>query len=145
MDETYDAIVLGTGLKECIISGLLSVDGLKVRERRRESGRAGACFVFCFLFPFRACVRGASLPSDPRTSTNPDTVHWRVVEKEKKRRAAPGNRKKRSAPMVIHRNPLSPLPLVVSSLISLHTHTHAHTHRSSTSTATTTTAASLPP
>jgi hypothetical protein len=32
MDETYDAIVLGTGLKECIISGLLSVDGLKVCE-----------------------------------------------------------------------------------------------------------------
>ncbi len=30
MDESYDAIVLGTGLKECIISGLLSVDGLKV-------------------------------------------------------------------------------------------------------------------
>jgi hypothetical protein len=31
MDEKYDAIVLGTGLKECIISGLLSVDGLKVQ------------------------------------------------------------------------------------------------------------------
>jgi hypothetical protein len=31
MDETYDAIVLGTGLKECIISGLLSVSGMKVR------------------------------------------------------------------------------------------------------------------
>lgn len=31
MDEEYDAIVLGTGFKECIISGLLSVDGLKVR------------------------------------------------------------------------------------------------------------------
>lgn len=30
MDETYDAIVLGTGLKECIISGLLSVDKQKV-------------------------------------------------------------------------------------------------------------------
>lgn len=30
MNEEYDAIVLGTGLKECIISGLLSVDGLKV-------------------------------------------------------------------------------------------------------------------
>ena len=29
MDETYDAVVLGTGLTECIISGLLSVDGLK--------------------------------------------------------------------------------------------------------------------
>ncbi len=32
MDESYDAIVLGTGLKECILSGLLSVDGLKVRD-----------------------------------------------------------------------------------------------------------------
>lgn len=34
MDEEYDAIVLGTGLKECIISGLLSVSGMKVRQRR---------------------------------------------------------------------------------------------------------------
>ena len=32
MEEAYDAIVLGTGLKECIISGLLSVDGYKVRS-----------------------------------------------------------------------------------------------------------------
>lgn len=31
MDEHYDAIVLGTGLKECILSGLLSVSGMKVR------------------------------------------------------------------------------------------------------------------
>ena len=30
MDEEYDVIVLGTGLKECILSGILSVDGLKV-------------------------------------------------------------------------------------------------------------------
>lgn len=30
MDQEYDAIVLGTGLKECIISGLLSVSGMKV-------------------------------------------------------------------------------------------------------------------
>ena len=30
MDEIYDVIVLGTGLKECILSGLLSVDGKKV-------------------------------------------------------------------------------------------------------------------
>ncbi|GFP97209.1 guanosine nucleotide diphosphate dissociation inhibitor 1 [Phtheirospermum japonicum] len=30
MDEEYDVIVLGTGLKECILSGLQSVDGLKV-------------------------------------------------------------------------------------------------------------------
>jgi hypothetical protein len=29
--ESYDVVVLGTGLKECILSGLLSVEGLKVR------------------------------------------------------------------------------------------------------------------
>ncbi|THU54680.1 hypothetical protein C4D60_Mb10t27690 [Musa balbisiana] len=33
MDEEYDVIVLGTGLKECILSGLLSVDGLKLWKR----------------------------------------------------------------------------------------------------------------
>jgi len=30
MNEEYDAIVLGTGLKECILSGMLSVSGKKV-------------------------------------------------------------------------------------------------------------------
>ena len=35
MDESYDAIVRGTGLKEFILSGLLSVDGLKVRDLYR--------------------------------------------------------------------------------------------------------------
>lgn len=29
-DGKYDAIILGTGLKECILSGLLSVQGKKV-------------------------------------------------------------------------------------------------------------------
>ena len=29
-DGEYDAIVLGTGLKECVMSGLLSTQGLKV-------------------------------------------------------------------------------------------------------------------
>ncbi|KAG5529593.1 hypothetical protein RHGRI_030097 [Rhododendron griersonianum] len=37
MDEEYDVIVLGTGLKECILSGLLSVDGLKLWKRFRGS------------------------------------------------------------------------------------------------------------
>ncbi|KAG4921058.1 hypothetical protein JHK82_049995 [Glycine max] len=32
MDEEYDVIVLGMGLKECILSSLLSVDGLKVLD-----------------------------------------------------------------------------------------------------------------
>merc|ERR1712188_301664 len=36
MDESYDAIVLGTGLKECILSGLLSVSGMKVLHMDRN-------------------------------------------------------------------------------------------------------------
>ncbi|EER92083.1 hypothetical protein BDA96_01G352300 [Sorghum bicolor] len=41
MDEEYDVIVLGTGLKECIISGLLSVDGLKVLHMDRNDYYGG--------------------------------------------------------------------------------------------------------
>jgi len=42
MDEEYDCIVLGTGLKECILSGLLSVDGLKVLHMDRNNYYGGA-------------------------------------------------------------------------------------------------------
>ncbi|KAJ8949852.1 hypothetical protein NQ318_010486 [Aromia moschata] len=44
MDEEYDAIVLGTGLKECILSGMLSVSGKKVLHVDRNKyygGRVG--------------------------------------------------------------------------------------------------------
>jgi len=41
MDDTYDVIVLGTGLKECVISGLLSVDGLKVLHLDRNGYYGG--------------------------------------------------------------------------------------------------------
>jgi len=41
MDEQYDAIVLGTGLKECVLSGLLSVDGLKVLHMDRNGYYGG--------------------------------------------------------------------------------------------------------
>jgi hypothetical protein len=40
-DGKYDAIILGTGLKECILSGLLSVKGKKVR--REGEGRVRMC------------------------------------------------------------------------------------------------------
>lgn len=30
MEDEYDVIVMGTGLTECILSGLLSVEGKKV-------------------------------------------------------------------------------------------------------------------
>ncbi|KAI5061877.1 hypothetical protein GOP47_0023091 [Adiantum capillus-veneris] len=41
MDEEYDVIVLGTGLKECILSGLLSVDSLKVLHMDRNDYYGG--------------------------------------------------------------------------------------------------------
>ncbi|XP_044490846.1 guanosine nucleotide diphosphate dissociation inhibitor At5g09550 [Mangifera indica] len=41
MDEEYDVIVLGTGLKECILSGLLSVNGLKVLHMDRSDYYGG--------------------------------------------------------------------------------------------------------
>ncbi|KAK3101639.1 hypothetical protein FSP39_005102 [Pinctada imbricata] len=36
MDETYDVIVLGTGLKECVLSGMMSVSGKKVLHMDRN-------------------------------------------------------------------------------------------------------------
>jgi len=41
MDETYDCVVLGTGLKECIISGILSVEGKKVLHIDRNAYYGG--------------------------------------------------------------------------------------------------------
>ncbi|CAI5519937.1 unnamed protein product [Closterium sp. Naga37s-1] len=43
MDETYDVIVLGTGLKECILSGLLSVNKYKVLHMDRNDYYGGEC------------------------------------------------------------------------------------------------------
>ncbi|ODV63388.1 Gdi1p [Ascoidea rubescens DSM 1968] len=41
MDEDYDVIVLGTGLTECILSGLLSVEGKKVLHIDRQDHYGG--------------------------------------------------------------------------------------------------------
>jgi Rab GDP dissociation inhibitor len=41
MDETYDVIVCGTGLIECILSGLLSQAGKKVLHIDRNSFYGG--------------------------------------------------------------------------------------------------------
>lgn len=42
-DGEYDAVVLGTGLTECILSGVLSVAGLKVLHCDRNPYYGGAC------------------------------------------------------------------------------------------------------
>lgn len=41
MEETYDVIVLGTGLKECILSGMLSVSGKRVLHVDRNKYYGG--------------------------------------------------------------------------------------------------------
>jgi Rab GDP dissociation inhibitor len=41
MDEEYDCIILGTGLKECILSGVLSVEGKKVLHMDRNDYYGG--------------------------------------------------------------------------------------------------------
>jgi len=41
MNEEYDCIILGTGLKECILSGVLSVEGMKVLHMDRNSYYGG--------------------------------------------------------------------------------------------------------
>lgn len=41
MDEEYDLIVLGTGLKECILSGMMSVSGKKVLHMDRNTYYGG--------------------------------------------------------------------------------------------------------
>jgi hypothetical protein len=70
-DGKYDVIILGTGLKECILSGLLSVKGKKVRGAARcESGSGqrdmeteGRCLCVCVrgLRRAAACPRRANL------------------------------------------------------------------------------------
>jgi len=43
MNEEYDVIFMGTGLKECILSGLLSVDGKKVLHLDRNNYYGADC------------------------------------------------------------------------------------------------------
>jgi Rab GDP dissociation inhibitor len=48
MDEEYDVVVLGTGLTECVLSGLLAVNGKKVLHMDRNSYYGGACASLTF-------------------------------------------------------------------------------------------------
>lgn len=43
MDESYDVVICGTGLTECILSGLLSVNGKKVLHIDRNDYYGGEC------------------------------------------------------------------------------------------------------
>lgn len=41
MDEEYDVILLGTGLKECVLAGLLGVNGKKILHMDRNKYYGG--------------------------------------------------------------------------------------------------------
>ncbi|EFN77265.1 Rab GDP dissociation inhibitor beta [Harpegnathos saltator] len=58
MNEEYDAIVLGTGLKECILSGMLSVSGKRVLHIDRNKyygGESASITPLEDLFSFYGC------------------------------------------------------------------------------------------
>ena len=83
--ENWDAIVLGTGLKECLLSGLLSVAGKKVLhlDRNPYYGGASASLDIHQLFkkfelddapgarPLSAADRSAAAPLMPRALRAP--------------------------------------------------------------------------
>jgi len=63
MEDSYDVIVMGTGLKECILSGLLSVDGMKVLHLDRNGYYGGASASLQLNQLFEAYKKGTT----PRT------------------------------------------------------------------------------
>ncbi|XP_013421954.1 rab GDP dissociation inhibitor beta [Lingula anatina] len=62
MEEEYDLIVLGTGLKECILSGLFSVSGKKVLHMDRNSYYGGES---ASLTPLKDCFKHFGFPDPP--------------------------------------------------------------------------------
>ncbi|EJU00049.1 rab GDP-dissociation inhibitor [Dacryopinax primogenitus] len=64
MDEEYDAIVLGTGLTECILSGLLSVDGKKVLHMDRNDYYGGESASLNLTQLYRKFRPDATAPTD---------------------------------------------------------------------------------
>lgn len=64
MDEEYDVIVCGTGLKECILSGLLSVHGKKVLHLDRNNYYGGECASLNLTNLWEKFKPGASPPKE---------------------------------------------------------------------------------
>ncbi|KAJ3374971.1 Rab GDP dissociation inhibitor alpha [Allomyces arbusculus] len=62
MNENYDVIVLGTGLTECILSGLLSVEGKRVLHMDRNDYYGGECASLNLTQMYRKFRDGAAAP-----------------------------------------------------------------------------------
>uniref|UniRef100_A0A6G1SKH2 Rab GDP dissociation inhibitor n=1 Tax=Aceria tosichella TaxID=561515 RepID=A0A6G1SKH2_9ACAR len=61
MEEKYDAIVLGTGLKECILSGMLSVSGKRVLHVDRNKYYGGES---ASITPLEELFKKFKMPTD---------------------------------------------------------------------------------
>merc|ERR1711959_490050 len=64
MEEEYDVIILGTGLKECILSGLLSVSGKKVLHMDRNNYYGGESASLNLSQMFEKFANGAAPPAN---------------------------------------------------------------------------------
>lgn len=64
MDEEYDCIILGTGLSECVISGMLSVSGKKVLHMDRNKYYGGES---ASLTPLEEVFKKFGLPAPDET------------------------------------------------------------------------------
>lgn len=70
MNETYDCIVLGTGLTECIISGLLSTSGYKVLHMDRNDyygGESASLNLEQLFEKFRPALPNGEKPKPPES------------------------------------------------------------------------------
>ncbi|XP_039245305.1 rab GDP dissociation inhibitor beta [Pipra filicauda] len=65
MNEEYDVIVLGTGLTECILSGIMSVNGKKVLHMDRNSYYGGES---ASITPLEDLYKRFNLPGTPPES-----------------------------------------------------------------------------
>ncbi|CAM2109912.1 rab GDP dissociation inhibitor alpha [Caretta caretta] len=65
MDEAYDVIVLGTGLTECILSGIMSVNGKKVLHMDRNPHYGGES---SSITPLEELYKRFGLPEGPPES-----------------------------------------------------------------------------
>ncbi|XP_069763712.1 rab GDP dissociation inhibitor beta-like [Narcine bancroftii] len=65
MDEEYDVIVLGTGLTECILSGVMSVKGLKVLHMDRNAYYGGES---ASISPLEDLYKRFNIPGSPPDS-----------------------------------------------------------------------------
>ncbi|KAJ2581476.1 Rab GDP dissociation inhibitor alpha, partial [Coemansia sp. RSA 1836] len=64
MDEIYDVIILGTGLTECMLSGILAVEGKKVLHMDRNDFYGGECASLNLTQLYQRFRNGAPPPTE---------------------------------------------------------------------------------